>query len=69
MNTKVKTALKVVAALLVILMPLALIFGIAVLTVPQYSNTFVGVLRDAGVFKDSATGRVFFERFISYVNA
>jgi hypothetical protein len=44
MNTKVKTALKVVAALLVILMPLALIFGIAVLTVPQYSNTFVGVL-------------------------
>ncbi|MBQ8290653.1 MAG: hypothetical protein IJY01_07285 [Clostridia bacterium] len=46
MNSKVKTALKAVAALLVILMPLALIFGIVVLTVPQYSNTFVGVLDD-----------------------
>ncbi len=44
MNSKVKTSLKVIAALLVILMPIALIFGITVLTVPQYSNTFVGVL-------------------------
>ena len=69
MNTKVKTALKVVAALLVILMPLALIFGIAVLTVPQYSNTFVGVLRDAGVFKDDECGRAYFMKFIDSVNA
>ena len=35
----------------------------------EIGKTFVRVLRDAGVFKDSATGRVFFERFISYVNA
>ena len=35
----------------------------------EIGKTFVRVLRDAGVFKDTAEGRVFFERFISYVNA
>ena len=35
----------------------------------EIGKTFVRVLRDAGVFKDTAEGRVFFERFISHVNA
>ncbi len=37
---------KIIAAILVILMPLVLIIGITVFTVPQYSNTFVGALDD-----------------------
>ncbi len=44
MNKRLSLTLKIIAAILAVLMPLALIFGITVLTVPQYSNTFVGVL-------------------------
>ena len=35
----------------------------------EIGKTFVRVLRDAGVFKDSAEGREYFGRFIAYVNA
>ena len=34
----------------------------------EIGKTFVRVLRDAGVFKDNAEGRVYFSRFIDAVN-
>jgi UDPglucose--hexose-1-phosphate uridylyltransferase len=34
----------------------------------QIGKTFVSVLRDAGVFKDTAEGRSFFTKFIDFVN-
>ena len=34
----------------------------------QIGKTFVRVLRDAGVFKDTAEGRKFFNKFIDFVN-
>ena len=34
----------------------------------EIGKTFVRVLSDAGVFKDTAEGRVFFDRFIDSVN-
>ena len=35
----------------------------------EIGKTFVRVLRDAGVFKDTVEGREFFGRFIDFVNA
>ena len=35
----------------------------------EIGKTFVRVLKDAGVFKDTAEGRKYFDRFIAYVNA
>ena len=35
----------------------------------EIGKTFVRVLKDAGVFKDTAEGRKYFDRFISFVNA
>ncbi len=35
----------------------------------EIGNTFIGVLRDAGVFKDTEAGREHFTRFIDFVNA
>ncbi len=35
----------------------------------EIGNTFVGVLRDAGVFKDTDCGKAQFMKFIDYVNA
>ena len=35
----------------------------------EIGRTFVRVLRDAGVFKDTDDGRAFFSRFIDFVNA
>ena len=34
----------------------------------EIGKTFVRVLKDAGVFKDTAEGRKYFERFIEFVN-
>ena len=35
----------------------------------EIGKTFVRVLKDAGVFKDSAEGRKYFDRFIEFVNS
>ena len=35
----------------------------------EIGKTFVGVLKDAGVFKDTEEGRVYFARFVDFVNA
>jgi UDPglucose--hexose-1-phosphate uridylyltransferase len=34
----------------------------------EIGKTFVRVLQDAGVFKDTAEGRKYFSKFIDYVN-